>query len=223
MPTPSTPATIDRVEIVHAAIVALGEASAAEIARQAGMAYSTVTPKLRALDAAGRAEFVHAADGTGKWRPTTPADPTPTTDPSTDPDPGRDLAPGDANHTDGIDTSETEHSGPPVAAPAPTEPTETSVGDPISPTGDGADTPATDMAPPVPADDAAKAPRRPKGAVTQAVLSVMRARPDATFKPAQLGKQLGISQGAIANALHKLAHEGSIVQVVETPATFQAV
>ena len=51
----------------------------------------------------------------------------------------------------------------------------------------------------------------------------MRADPDATFKVSHLSTALpGTSAGAIANSLHKLVIDGSITQVCEKPATYQA-
>jgi hypothetical protein len=57
----------DPVEVIATAIASLGEATAATIAAHAGMAYSTVTPKLRALEDAGRAERVKR-DSRTLWR-----------------------------------------------------------------------------------------------------------------------------------------------------------
>jgi DNA-binding PadR family transcriptional regulator len=52
---------------VLAAIAVLGQAETRDIATQAGMAYSTLTPKLRALESDGLAERVTEA-GTSRWQ-----------------------------------------------------------------------------------------------------------------------------------------------------------
>ena len=57
---------------VLAALIPLGQATAATIADTAGLAYSTTTPKLRALESAGLAEPVHV-DGRTLWRATAAA------------------------------------------------------------------------------------------------------------------------------------------------------
>jgi hypothetical protein len=84
----------DPVEVVAAAIAALGEDTAANIAARAGMAYSTVTPKLRALEDAGRAERVKR-DGRTLWQLT--ADAT-TQDHTARADTSGDAAAGPAGH-----------------------------------------------------------------------------------------------------------------------------
>ncbi|MEU8607759.1 hypothetical protein AB0C29_07145 [Actinoplanes sp. NPDC048791] len=54
---------------VLAALADLGEATAAAIAQHAGLAYSTVTPKLRAWETSGHAEkYRHAATNQTLWR-----------------------------------------------------------------------------------------------------------------------------------------------------------
>ena len=65
--------------------------------------------------------------------------------------------------------------------------------------------------------------RRRNGSIATDILAVMRADPDATFKVSHLSTALpGTSAGAIANSLHKLVIDGSITQVCEKPATYQA-
>lgn len=71
---------LDPVEAVAAAMARLGEATAAAIAEEAGQGYSTVTARLRTLEANGRAERTRGDDQRTYWRllptttPPTPAD-----------------------------------------------------------------------------------------------------------------------------------------------------
>jgi len=62
-----TPSKPNPVEVLADALRAFGEDTAAGVAEKIGMAYSTVTPKLRALEEAGRAERVRR-DGRTFWR-----------------------------------------------------------------------------------------------------------------------------------------------------------
>jgi hypothetical protein len=74
--TRTTGTTDPAVETVAAAIGRLGEATAAAIAAEAGIPYSTTNKKLRALEAAGRAEAFKADDTRTKWRLTSTSHPT---------------------------------------------------------------------------------------------------------------------------------------------------
>ena len=65
------PAKPDPIEVVAEALRAFGDLTAGAIAEKTGMAYSTVTPKLRTLRDAGRAEPVKT-NGRTFWRLTTP-------------------------------------------------------------------------------------------------------------------------------------------------------
>ncbi|RLK23818.1 hypothetical protein DER29_1695 [Micromonospora sp. M71_S20] len=66
--TTDTPATAPNVAKVLAALHRLGEATAAAIATEAGLGYSTTTPKLRTLLTAGLAEPTRSATGPSLWR-----------------------------------------------------------------------------------------------------------------------------------------------------------
>ncbi len=68
-----TTATTDPVEALVAAIGRLGQATPAQIAADADVAYSTTNKKLRDLAAAGRAEKFTAEDNRTLWRLTGPA------------------------------------------------------------------------------------------------------------------------------------------------------
>ncbi|WP_326564428.1 MarR family transcriptional regulator [Micromonospora peucetia] len=66
--TTDTPATAPSVAKVLAALHRLGEATAAAIATEAGLGYSTTTPKLRTLLTAGLAEPARSGTGRSLWR-----------------------------------------------------------------------------------------------------------------------------------------------------------
>jgi hypothetical protein len=76
-------------------------------------------------------------------------------------------------------------------------------------------------------------PRRAKGALRDAVLKVLTDAPDTGFKVGDVCKAINSADtdatankagaGAVANALTKLVTDGHAVQVVDKPATFQAV
>ncbi|WBB78569.1 winged helix-turn-helix domain-containing protein [Micromonospora sp. WMMD882] len=61
----SPPSALDRIA---AALAELGQDTAAAIAQQAGVGYSTATKRLRLLEEAGRAEAFRADDGRTLWR-----------------------------------------------------------------------------------------------------------------------------------------------------------
>ncbi len=67
--------TTDPAEAIAAAIGRLGQATPAEIATNAGVAYSTTTRKLRDLAAAGRTEKLTTEDNRTLWRLAVPAEP----------------------------------------------------------------------------------------------------------------------------------------------------
>ena len=259
----------DTIEVAVAAMERLGEATAAAIATEAGFAYSTVTPKLRALEDAGRAERLRTDEGRTLWRlipadqaadaPATPDadvavvvetmpggladEPAPpvsveatttddgdddaeTADPAADDQP--DAAPDTTQPDDGPEPAATTHEATTVrddaaeaAEPDDEQPDtapDTAVAEPTpKPTADQ----TTDQA----ADDGAEpaTTRRGKGALREQVLTLLREHPDTAYKVGELSKLLdGASQGAIANALHKLVGEATVTQTVERPATFQA-
>ena len=54
-------------------------------------------------------------------------------------------------------------------------------------------------------------------------MTILQQHPGNAYKVGELSKLLGgASAGAIANALHTLAADGTVTQTVESPATFQA-
>ncbi len=225
----------DTIEVTFAAMERLGEATAAAIAAEAGFAYSTVTPKLRALEDAGRAERLRPGEGRPLWR-LTPAEQVADAPPASvvDTTPGEeadDKQAGPASteeiaaaDDDGVDD------GDEAAEPADDEKSRprsgkrrrraASTSTSTSPRADLASDQAADSG----ADPAQPATtRRGKGALREAVLKVLQEHPDTAYKVGELSKLLdGASQGAIANALHKLTGEATVTQTVERPATFQA-
>lgn len=214
----------DNTDVIHAAIVALGTATAGQIAKHAAMAYSTTTPKLRALEAAGRAEFFRDGNGKGMWRATTAS-----TDLAGNDDEqaaeGIDVndipEAAEVDDAPGVDPVSEQTPSDPTGEPHSTTTTTNSRPDPSTPHTTQATTPGDTG---VPADTGAKPARRRKGALRQEVLAIFaKADPDQTFKVTQLHHLIGASQGAIYNALVTLQNEGSVVQVVEKPATFRAV
>ncbi|MEV6377658.1 MarR family transcriptional regulator [Micromonospora musae] len=66
--TPDQTATPSALDKVAAALAALGQDTAAAIARRAGVGYSTATKRLRTLEEAGQAEPFRADDGRTLWR-----------------------------------------------------------------------------------------------------------------------------------------------------------
>ena len=117
-----TTATTDPVEALVAAIGRLGQATPAQIAADADVAYSTTNKKLRDLAAAGRAEKFTAEDNRTLWRLTGPAgqdvkasDPAAAVPSGTDPVPAVPDEPDPAaTDTDSVD----DDSGDTVAVPA---------------------------------------------------------------------------------------------------------
>jgi DNA-binding MarR family transcriptional regulator len=66
--TAAMPQPAPSVAKVLAALHRLGEATAAAIATEAGLGYSTTTPKLRSLETAGLAESTRSDTGPSLWR-----------------------------------------------------------------------------------------------------------------------------------------------------------
>jgi len=209
----------DTIEVTVAAMDRLGEATAAAIAAEAGFAYSTVTPKLRSLEDAGRAERLRTDEGRTLWR-LIPADQTADAPPAREVD----TTPGEAD----------DEPTPAVSTEASTTDDGGDAADAGDPAGDAQpDTAEAEPAPTPPGVDLANgdgadtaqpaSTRRGKGALREAVLTVLQQHPDTAYKVGELSKLLdGASQGAIANALHKLVGEAAVTQTVERPATFQA-
>ncbi|MGA8117737.1 MAG: MarR family winged helix-turn-helix transcriptional regulator, partial [Actinocatenispora sp.] len=67
-PTPTAAGLPVKEATILAVLHRVGGATAADIAQQAGLGYSTTTPKLRALERAGLAERTKPEDGPHRWR-----------------------------------------------------------------------------------------------------------------------------------------------------------
>jgi hypothetical protein len=228
MPADTGPdTTSDPLDIVVAQLAAAGPLTAAALAERLGIAYSTITPKLRRLEADHRAQRVREPVTRRTLWHATPSPPpsgarhqtdTPSSDSPAMPAsmPIRHPASG------AMDRPRPRPASKPAVVKTTriTTPRTTAPGDTTTDAPSAADTPP-------PTATTAAAPgtglRRPKGSIAQDVLGVLRARPDDVFKVAQLSATLGgTSGGAIANALHKLVLDGSVSQVCEKPASFQA-
>jgi DNA-binding transcriptional ArsR family regulator len=72
-------------------------------------------------------------------------------------------------------------------------------------------------------DDGNGTARLGRGELSTLVLDYLAARPDETFGPTQVGKALGRSQGAVANALARFADSGRVRLVGDAPRRYQAV
>jgi hypothetical protein len=260
---PDTPQNqkTDTLARVVAAMTELGQATAAAIAEQSGLAYPTVTPRLRALEADGRAQRSRA-DGRTLWRlsaaGTTPTGTTPTSTPQASTAaagaaattsagtakadtaktgkaktgkatagsrPAKAAArPGAGRKTGGSGQTAQAGRNRRAAAPRPSGP---AVPDPAEqpvpgPAGGSADRPTTTGRGRTRGAGTSATPRREKGALRAAVLAIMQSHPDRAYKVGELAKLAEASAGAVANALHKLVHDGSARQTVEHPATYQA-
>ena len=215
-PAATTTDTASTSEQVTAALARIGPCTAAQLAADLGIAYSTLTAKLRRLETDGHVHRSHPTPHSAThWHLTTPATDTAaaaTSDAAT--------AHGEPSPVDTA-TRTTTRDEPEPATPssydAPTEPADM----PVTMTVDTRTDASTTQPPSV---DAATSPaRRRNGSIAADILAVMCADPDATFKVSHLSTALpGTSAGAIANSLHKLVIDGSITQVCEKPATYQA-
>lgn len=247
----TTPAP-DPLTHLHDVLGRLGTATAAEIAAAAGMAYSTVTPKLRALEDRGQAERVRV-DGRAVWQLTTPAG----TDRQAATTPEEDTTP---PHDDTAQIRDDRDSGGPTGTTEPAQPTAPrDVDGPL--TGDGGpatvtdppDTDPPDTDPPGPPDQPDPQPvadhagpadppaaattaeatpgRRPPGSLRDAALRILQRHPDRTYKVRELCRLIDqhaepgtakASAGAVSNVLDRLTGDGTVTRVTEHPATYQA-
>lgn len=230
----------DPVEVVAAAIAALGEETAASIAAHAGMAYSTVTPKLRALEAAGRAQKFRR-DGQTLWRLTPQAT-------ASDPDQPDDGG-GRDDLSDSASQQATDPDQDPGNAKAAATPSATSPLPPATPTTppvsgsvatatpDPATEPATEPTEPFGRPDPDPAPagggtRRPPGQLGRTALQILRQSPQTVYKVGEMAKLINkadegngypaASPGAVVLALNKLVDQGQARQVTEQPASYQS-
>jgi hypothetical protein len=239
---------VEPAEAILTALAQLGQATAADTAAAAGVAYSTATRNLRELAAAGRVEKVQEGKQT-HWR--LPNQPTAVTtdDPDTDepgtgePDgsaPPQDDEPDSDASTTGDDTVADDAAPVPApdqdahATPAVDQPASEPAADPDSGVRSTVDTTTTAGAAAPAADDSgptAQTPRRAGGTLDGAVLDVLEANPEQGFKVSELCKLINqanegqevakASPGAVVLAAQRLVRKGKAVLAVEKPATFQ--
>ncbi|MGH3719426.1 MAG: MarR family transcriptional regulator [Pseudonocardiaceae bacterium] len=112
----------------------------------------------------------------------------------------------DAGITGDTDTEEIKTSDPGTAEQPAT---------PAAPTGTGV-TASNDKAVP------AQTTRLGKGALRGMVEDYLTERPEQQFSPSAIGKALGRSSGAVANALEKLVADGYAIQTQDKPKRFTA-
>ncbi|MET7970885.1 MarR family transcriptional regulator [Micromonospora sp. NPDC005305] len=197
---------------VLAALAELGQATAAEVAKHAGLGYSTTTPKLRAWEGSGQAERVRTVDGRTLWRLTdagraataTTATPPPAAAdapaPAAEPEVAQldaaeaQLQPGDADPPATVDTT-----GPPDSSPASQQELEPEVPEAGEPTAGNVAGKATDPACQTPAggpdrgdsprgEDRSTAGRRKGGSLRGTVLDILEAHPDRAYRTGELCK-----------------------------------
>ncbi|MGH3736531.1 MAG: hypothetical protein ACRDT6_13080 [Micromonosporaceae bacterium] len=202
------------------ALERVGPADAKTIANHCGVAYSTLTAKLRDLMMRGKATRDGNGNGRVLWRAAgidKPANDTGDTPVGGHPEPA---------------TATTSAAAAPATAKKPA----TARQKPPKPSSESAKTGSKS------AKTAGKAAaesrdRRSNGSVTASgtarrakrqlrseVLAFLRQNPDTAYKVSELSKALdGASSGAIANTCHKLVHSGEARQTVTAPATYQAV
>jgi DNA-binding MarR family transcriptional regulator len=236
----ATPAQLaPSVGKVLTALHRLGQATAAATAAEAGLGYSTTTPKLRTLENQGLAEPFHSQDGRTLWRLTGKgrayAEQEQVGDAGSDgaaervndaaaladlPDEGAAASAHRVEPADPADGS--PRAEPDADAPAPAAST-TQITNSADPAADA----ATDTAA---ATAAATGGRRASGTLRGAILDILEANPGQRYKVSELCKLINkacegsgaktAGAGAVVNAANKLVGTGHAVLAVEKPATF---
>lgn len=237
----------------HAIVAALrhsGPRTAGQLAEHMGIPYSSLTPRLRQLEEAGRAERIKdPATRQTIWQVTADADSAGITaedGPGSDPDSADDLIADDGDSTQFLPPNAAEAADEPSDDASGSQDTSDTSAEPTDPVSADVDDVGTDSQSPAedpdvtseaeqhddtetePGSDSSDTEgqppmRRPKGAIPAAILEVTRAHPDDTFKVSQLRKALaGASAGAIANAANKLVVSGELLCVCEKPAAYKA-
>ncbi|MEW2332170.1 MarR family transcriptional regulator [Micromonospora chersina] len=202
---------------VLAALAELGHATAAEVAEQTGLGYSTTTPKLRAWEGSGQAERFRTGDGRTVWRltdagraatattrPPAAAD-APAPAPAAEPDSTAleaaqpeateaRLQPGDADPPAVADTTDphgSDAASPPQAEPDAPDARDCAAGE----TPDKATETACQTRPGNHAnddgprgEDRPAAGRRTGGSLRGAVLDILEAHPDRAYRTGELCK-----------------------------------
>ncbi|MGH8878813.1 MAG: hypothetical protein ACRD0P_15980 [Stackebrandtia sp.] len=199
---------------IHAAMTQLGAADARTIAETAQVGYSTAVRKLRGWAQDGAVTRIDRGTDPAHWtlnNPTNDNDNDPVEDQAT-------LKDQPADRPAAEDHAAVEDAEPPSGHAPAHKAADDAAGDP---TGDGqAGEPAT----------TSNGARRAKGKLGNEVLSILQAHPDNAYKVSEVCKLIDqrnpgrkASAGAVANALHKFAGDGVLVQTVDKPATFKAV
>jgi hypothetical protein len=207
------------------------DSTGAALALAAGIGRSTATKILAEWEKQGAA--VRAPGGRinerpqpDRWSPA-PAVPEPHGAPHGDTAPSgpsaTPLAPEDAGQAapseeipDGVPpASVAEETGDGGEADA--EPSSAAAGDPAT---SAHEPPATEAAPPTPGP--VKAGRLMPGQLRTVVLDHLRAHPTKEFSPTALGRVLGRSSGAIANALARSLNDGEVELVSAKPLRYRA-
>ncbi|QGN49788.1 MarR family transcriptional regulator [Micromonospora sp. WMMC415] len=196
---------------VLAALGALAEATAGEVAEHAGLGYSTTTAKLRAWEQTGQVERFHADDGRAVWRLTDTGRTATATAPTGDGQQPSAAQEGAAEAGDRDVTDERPRSGipatpsePPIASATDQAADHTAV-DTAASTARSAAPPALDdsqetLAGPTPDEqpgtqtevstheDRPDTARRGKGSLRGAILDILEAHPDRAYKTGELCK-----------------------------------
>ncbi len=222
MPMTNTPEAVPAHSMftVLAALGALGEATAGEVAEHAGLGYSTTTAKLRAWEQTGQAERFRTDDGRAVWRLT---DTGRTATAAARTDGGLHLSAAREGAAKAGDRDVTDER--PRNAGTPATPTELPI---MSATDQAADQPAVDTAsstaraaaPPTLGDpqetsaeltpnqqpgtqkedgtheDRQDRARRGKGSLRGAILDILEANPDRAYKTGELCKLIDANRGA---------------------------
>ncbi|WP_422733862.1 MarR family transcriptional regulator [Micromonospora sp. WMMD558] len=205
---------------VLAALGALGEATAGEVAEHAGLGYSTTTAKLRAWEQTGQAERFRTDDGRTLWRLTDTGRTATATAPTGD---GQQPSAAQESANEAGDRDVTDER--PQNGDIPATPTEPLI---MSATDQAADQPAVDTAastartaaPPTLGDpqetsaeltpnqqpgtqeedstpeDRQDRARRGKGSLRGAILDILEAHPDRAYKTGELCKLIDANRGA---------------------------
>ncbi|MEV4813882.1 MarR family winged helix-turn-helix transcriptional regulator [Micromonospora avicenniae] len=222
---------------VLAALAELGEATAADVADKAGLAYSTATAKLRALQHAGQAESIRTEDKRAVWQLTDAGRTTVGTDhsplsvhgtgtvvppdapaPATADHPaeGGDAAYEERTPLQPEDRTLTELSASALTPAAPDDAGDGSVaaadagsGHPVAASEDAdSDT----AAPAGEAGTSAAGSRRTKGSLRGAVLDILEAHPERAYKTSELCRLI---DAANAGGDAKKASAGAVVNAAD--------
>ncbi|MEV6370110.1 helix-turn-helix domain-containing protein [Micromonospora musae] len=222
---------------VLAALAELGEATAADVADKAGLAYSTATAKLRALQQSGQAESIRTEDKRVVWqltdvgRATVGADhsPPPADDADTGVPPGApaqataDRPAGDGDATDEERTppqpEDLTCAAPSASARTPAGPDDAvdeslpgTDADSVHPIATSEDADSDTAAPVGEASTSTAGSRRTKGSLRGAVLDILEAHPERAYKTSELCRLIDAANGGTDA---KKASAGAVVNAAD--------